>query len=85
MPIRREIVFTSALARRFDPLSTETLTIEAKLSSLDVSQEGKIQGVVPVGSDKRLPPNSAYKRIKEFNFIVAPENNGVIAVLGQKE
>jgi hypothetical protein len=82
--MRRELVYSSKLEKKFDPMDPKTLAIEAKLSSLDVTEEGRIQGVVPAGANKSLPVNSAFKRVENYNFIIAPEPSGVIFIAGEK-
>ena len=83
--MKREIVYQKGFDKRFDPLDPKTLAIEAKLSSLYVSTEGKIQGVVPAKASKILPVNSGFKRVENHNLIIAPEPDGIIFVAGEKQ
>ncbi len=82
---KKEIIVEGKVEKRLKPMSQITLEVEQKLSELDISPDGKIQGVRPItsGANGTLPPNSGYKKIGEINLIIAPQGKDAIVVVGE--
>ena len=79
-----DIEYSEKMAKKYKPFDKNTLMIESKLSKLDVTEEGKIQGVVPLrGKEKMGHANSGFKRIENLNLIVAPRGRNTIIVLDE--
>lgn len=80
----REIIFSNKLHKKYDPLDKRTLEVERKLCTLQVSADGKIQGVMPVrGKEKTGTKNSAFKRVGNLNFLIAPSEYSAIIILDE--
>lgn len=80
--INREIIYEAVAADRFDPLAGETLAIEQKLSRLQITLDGRIQGVRPLPSKiAGKPPNAAVKKVAGIPLLIAPEGREGIVVL----
>jgi len=81
-----EIVFSGKMADSFKPMSRKTLALEAKLTELTISQDGRIQGVSPIKNraNGTLPANSGFKKFgNEGTFIIAPEGQDTVVVFGE--
>lgn len=77
-----DIEYSDKMAKKFSPLDRETLEVEAKLRSLQINEEGKIQGITPLRSKSKTDiPNSGFKRVGNRNFIVAPRGRSTIVIL----
>jgi len=79
-----DIEYSDKMARKFSPLDRETLEVESKLSSLHITEGGKIQGITPLRSRSKTDiANSGFKRVGNRNFIVAPRGSNTIVVLDE--
>lgn len=79
-----DVEYSDKMARKFSPLDRETLDVEAKISRLAVSDEGRIQGITPLRSRSKTDiPNSGFKRVGNRNFIVAPRGRDTIVILDE--
>lgn len=79
-----DIEYSDKMARKFRPLDRETLDVESKLSSLIITDEGKIQGITPLRSRSKTDvANSGFKRVGNRNFIVAPRGRDTIVILDE--
>ena len=83
--MKHEIIVEIELAKKLNPLHQKTLEIEEKLANLEISPDGKIQGVKPITNraNGTLPPNSGHIKVENMNLIIAPVGKNTIFVVGQ--
>lgn len=78
----RDIVYDNKVARdQFDPLSPNTLKLEARLVAAEIYSGGRISGADAMPTST-LPINTGVISLRGQEIIVAPEK-GNIVVFGQ--